>query len=80
MSSFSPERWTNVVLLNRTVEGSVYGLPWRYSVVQYYPITVIIDNENHLDRTLCKGALSLDKENRDAFIQSTDVSRLVHMS
>ena len=33
VSSFSPERWTKVVLQERAVVCSVYSLPWRYSVV-----------------------------------------------
>ena len=35
VSSFSPERWTKVVVQERAVVVSVYHLPWRHSVVQY---------------------------------------------
>ena len=41
VSSFSPECWMKVVLQEHAVVGSVYCLPWRYSMVQYYPIVVI---------------------------------------
>ena len=54
MSPFSPECWTKVVLQERAVVGSVYRPPWRYSVVQCYPNSVICHNENHLHSTLCR--------------------------
>ena len=41
MSSFSPERWAKVVLQEGAVVGSIYRLPLRYSMVQYYSINVI---------------------------------------
>ena len=44
VSSFSPERWTKVVLQELAVVCSIYRLPWRYSVEQYYPINIIRDN------------------------------------
>ena len=40
VSSFSPERWTKVVLQERAEVCRLYRLPWRYSVMQYYPINV----------------------------------------
>ena len=40
VSWFSPEHWKKVVLQEPAVVGRVYCLPWRYSVVQYYPINV----------------------------------------
>ena len=47
------KRWTEVVLQERAVLGSVYRLPWRYSLVQYYPTNVMRHNE-HLLGTLCR--------------------------
>ena len=41
-------------LQGRAVVGRVYHLPWRYSVVQYYPVNVIRHNEHHLHNTLCR--------------------------
>ena len=52
VSSFSPEHWKKVVLQEHAVVGNIYCLPWRYSVVQYYPINVICHNDHHLHRTL----------------------------
>ena len=78
VSSFSPERWTKVVLQERAVVGSVYSLPWRYSVVQCYSIIVLRHNEYHL-HSIVEGALSLDEENRDASIHLIGVSSLVRM-
>ena len=52
--SFSPERWTKVALQEHAVVGSDYRLPWRYSVVQYYPISAICHIEHHLHSTLCR--------------------------
>ena len=72
VSSFSPERWTKKVVQESAVIVSVYRLPWRYSVVQYYLIIVIRHNEHHLHSTL-------DEENRDASIHLIGVSSLVHM-
>ena len=54
VSSFCPERSTKVVLQERAVLDSVYRLPWRYGVVQNYPIIVIRHNEHHLHSTLCR--------------------------
>ena len=54
VSSFSPEHRTNVVLQERGIVGSVYSLPWRYSLVQYYLINVIRLNERYLHSTLCR--------------------------
>ena len=48
VSSFSPESWTKMVQQELAVVGSVYRLPWRYSVVQYYLINVIRNSEHHL--------------------------------
>ena len=45
---FSPEHWMKVVLQECAVVGSIYHLPWRYSVVQYYPINIIYHIEHHL--------------------------------
>ena len=53
VSSFFPEGRTKEVLQERAVEGGVYCLPWRYNVVQYYPVNVIHDNERH-HRTFCR--------------------------
>ena len=52
--SVSPEFWTKVVLQKLAVVGSIYYLPWRYSMVQYYPINVICPNEHHHHSTLCR--------------------------
>ena len=52
--SFSPERWTKVVLQECAVVSSVYCLPWRYSMVQFYLIIVICHSEHHLHSTLCR--------------------------
>ena len=52
--SFSPECWKKVVLQVHTVVGSIYHMPWKYCVVQYYPIGVIHRNEHHLHSTLCR--------------------------
>ena len=41
VSSFSPECWMKVVLQEHAALGSIYHLPWRYSMVQYYAISVI---------------------------------------
>ena len=38
VSSITPERRTKVVIQERAVVVSVCRLPWRYSVVQNYPI------------------------------------------
>ena len=48
-------RWycRNLQLQKRVVVGSVYRLPWRYSVMQYYRINVIRHNEHHLYSALC---------------------------
>ena len=54
VSSFSPERWTKLVLQGRAVVGSGYRLAWKYSMVQQYPISVIRHNEHHLQRTLSR--------------------------
>ena len=54
VSSFSPERWTKVVVQELAVVGSIYRLPWSYSVVRHYPIYVIRHNEHHLHSTLCR--------------------------
>ena len=54
VSSFSPDRCTKVVLQEHAVVGRVYRLPWRYSVVHYCPINVILHNEHHLHSTLCR--------------------------
>ena len=54
LSSFTTDRWTKVVLHERGIVCSVYRLPWRFSVVQYCPITVILHNEHHLHSTLCR--------------------------
>ena len=48
----SLELWTTVVLQEYAVVESVYHLPWRYSMVQYYAINVICHNEHHLQSTL----------------------------
>ena len=76
VSSFSRERWTKE---ERAIIGSVYHLPWMYSVVQYYPINVIRHNEHRLHITLCRVHF-LDEEKRDASIHLICVSSLVHMS
>ena len=54
MSPFSHEGWTKLVIQERAIVGRVYHLPWRYSVVQYYPFNVIRHNEHHLHSTLCR--------------------------
>ena len=54
MPSFSPERWTKVVLQELATVGDVYPLPWRYSVVQYYPINVLGHNKHRIHSTLCR--------------------------
>ena len=40
-SSLSPDCWMKVVLQECAVVDSIYHLPWRYNMVQYYPINVI---------------------------------------
>ena len=52
--SFSPECWTKMVLQDPAVVGSVYSLPCRYSVVQYYPTCVRRNNEHCHHSTLCR--------------------------
>ena len=52
--SFSPEYRTKVVLQEFAVVRSVYCLPWRYSMLQYYLINVICHNEHHFHSTLCR--------------------------
>ena len=49
-----PSDGRKMVLQGRAVVGRVYHLPWRYSVVQYYPVNVIRHNEHHLHNTLCR--------------------------
>ena len=51
-TKFSSERWSTVVPQERAVLASVYRLPWKCSVVQYYPIIVIRHDEHHLHSTL----------------------------
>ena len=53
-SSFSPAG-TQIIVQERAVVGSVYRLPWRYSLVQYYPqCHTLRHNEHHLHNTLCR--------------------------
>ena len=79
--SFSPERWTKVVLQERTVVGSVYRLPWyivqRGAVLPHQCHTPQrISSSQHI----VQGALCLDEENRDASIHLIDTASLVRMS
>ena len=53
VSTFCLELWTKVLLQERAVVGSVYRLPWGYSVMQCYPINCMWHNE-HLHSTLCR--------------------------
>ena len=57
------EEWSSVVFSWTLDEGGAaetcnstqhLPLPWRYSVVYYYPIIVIRHNEHHLHSTLCR--------------------------
>jgi hypothetical protein len=57
VSSLSPECWTKVVLQEIAVVGSIYHLPLRYSMVQYYPMDVICHSEHHLHTTFCRAYL-----------------------
>ena len=70
VSSFSPKRWTKVVLQERIVVGRVYHLPWRYSVVQYYPFNVICHNEHHLHSTLCTAMIRPRKSSPSLWYRS----------
>ena len=54
VSSFSAEHWTKVKLQECVVVGSVYHLPWRYSLVEYYAINVIRHTKHHLHSLLCR--------------------------
>ena len=51
MSMFSLELWTKVVLQERAVVGSVYRVPWRFSIT---PLIFIRHTENHLHGTMCR--------------------------
>ena len=54
VSSFAPERWTKVMMKEHAVVGSVYRLPWRYCLLQYYPNNVIRHNKHHLRSIFCR--------------------------
>ena len=78
VSSFSPEHWTKVLLQECAVVGRVYHLPWRSSVVEYYPITAIRYNEHHLHSTLYMADFLWTR--RTEMLPFDGVSCLVRMS
>ena len=75
MSLFSLELWTRVVLQERAVVGSVYCVPWRFSItpsLSYATLKITFTAQ-------CVGRTIWDGGNRDYSIYLIRVSSLVRM-